>query len=136
MSTYSASARANVNVDDSFSYLSDIENLPDYFPRMTSARRTTGDAVEVTAQIDPPEGPTHEVHGEAWFRVDESARMLSWGSEGPNNYSGELDLTPDGDDACTVAVRIQTENVEEERVQRGLRDAVDRVAKALEARSA
>lgn len=92
--------------------------------------------MEVTARIDPPDDPAQEVRGEAWLLVDEEARKLTWGSEGPNNYSGQLDLAPDGEDACAITVSIQTDNADAEHVQGGLRDAVTGVASALEERCA
>lgn len=131
MTTYSESGSARVGADKAFAYLSDVENLPQYFPRVTSARRTGGDTVEVTAHLDSPDAP-EEVRGEAWFRVEPDEHRLTWGAEGPNNYSGQLDLAPEGDGACTVTVRIQTENADGDRVQEGLREAVANVARELE----
>ena len=32
-----------------FSYLSDVRNLPAYFPHITSAEKTSGDSVRVSA---------------------------------------------------------------------------------------
>lgn len=102
---------------------------------------TNGDAIEVTAHVDPPSGPprkrggpAQEVQSEAWFRVDQESRTLTWGAEGPNDYSGQLDLAADGDDARTVTVRITTQNPDAEQVRRRLHHAVDAVARSIEAR--
>ena len=86
-----------------FDYLSDVDNLPKYFTRMTSAKRGDGEEVHTTAQI--PGG--REVEGDAWFRVDEDTQRVEWGSEGPNDYHGYVDVTPSGD-GSQVEVHLHT----------------------------
>lgn len=49
MSEYSSTSDVNVSADDAFSYLSDVRNLPAYFPHITSAEKTSGDSVRVSA---------------------------------------------------------------------------------------
>lgn len=101
-----------------FDYLSDVGNLPKYFSRMTSARPGDGEEVKTTATM--PDGT--EVQGDAWFRVDRDAQRIEWGSEGPSEYSGSLDVQPSGD-GSEVEVRLHTTRVEPG--DREVQDGVD-----------
>lgn len=135
MSEYSSSSNVNVSANAAFGYLSDVTNLPAYFPRITAAEKTSGDSVRVTARIEKPgEDPT-EVAGEAWFRVDDSNHTLAWGAEGPNNYRGELDFDETSSETCTLTVRIDTENVDATSVQQGLDEAVQGIKSQLESKA-
>ena len=91
-----------------FEFLSDVGNLPRYSERMTAAEPAGGEAVRVRAEIDG-----HVQEGEAWFRVDRDALRVEWGSEGPNDYHGWLDVTDEGGGRSTVAVHVSTERVED-----------------------
>ena len=90
MGDHSGSADVGAPAGQLFGYLSDISNLPRYFTAMTSAEPAGQDEVHVVADVA---GITRE--GEAWFRVDRERRHLEWGSEGPDNYHGYLDITGD-----------------------------------------
>jgi len=93
-----------------FAFLSDVQNLPKYFARMTSAEPGEGDEVRTTAAL--PDGS--QVEGRAWFEVTDDSRHLAWGSEGENGYRGDLDVRALGDDRSEVEVRIHTERVTED----------------------
>ena len=67
-----------------FDYLSDIDNLPAYFDRMTSATLGDGETVQTTATM--PDGT--ETAGEAWFHVDSAAKALSWDRKDPTTITG------------------------------------------------
>lgn len=90
-----------------FAYLSDVGNLPRYFDKMTSAHAADGEAVHTTADVNGD-----EVSGEAWFRVDAGKQRISWGSEGPNDYHGDLDVDAAGG-GSVVTVRLHTERVDD-----------------------
>jgi len=126
MGDYESSTTVDAPVDDLFEFLSKVENLPRYMDRMTHARSLPGDAVSVEARVEPGDAGTGEgedgartVGGEAWFRIDADRRSLSWGSEGPNDYRGELDVVADGDGA-KVTVRIHTERDDAPGITSGL----------------
>jgi uncharacterized membrane protein len=93
MPTYQRETRLGVTADTAYAYLSDVANLPRYFPRITSARTTDDDLVLTTAVIEPPGQDQRTVEGEAWFRADADRRSIAWGAPGPHDYHGELDLT-------------------------------------------
>ena len=117
MSDYSGTTHVSLAPAALFDYLSDISNLPRYFARMTSAQKGDGDEVLTTAKM--PDGT--EVEGRAYFRVDSSAQRLEWGSEGPSEYSGSLDVAADGD-GSTVSVTLNTSRTHEgdPEVQQGI----------------
>jgi hypothetical protein len=78
---------------------------------MTSAHNLPGDEVEVEAKVEPGDAGGGDagqtVGGEAWFTIDADTMTLRWGSEGPHDYHGELEVTPDGA-ASQVTVRLHT----------------------------
>lgn len=127
MGDYESSTTVDAPVDDLFEFLSKVENLPRYMDRMTHARSLPGDAVAVEARVEPgdvgTDGPDGDgartVGGEAWFRIDADRRSLSWGSEGPNDYRGELDVVADGV-GSRVTVRIHTERDDAPGIRSGL----------------
>jgi hypothetical protein len=126
MGDYESSTTVDAPVDDLFEFLSKVENLPRYMDRMTHARSLPGDAVAVEARVEPGDVGTdagtdggRTVGGEAWFRIDADRRSLSWGSEGPNDYRGELDVVAEGAGA-RVTVRIHTERDDAPGIRSGL----------------
>ena len=114
MADYERTTTIDAPADDLFEYLSKVENLPSYMDRMVSAHNLPGDEVEVEARVEPGDvgsspdsGAGQTVGGEAWFRIDADTMTLSWGSEGPHDYHGELEVTPEGA-ASRVTVRLHT----------------------------
>jgi uncharacterized membrane protein len=126
MEDYEGSTTVDSPADELFEYLSKVENLPQYFDRMTSARNLPGDEVEVEARIEPGDAGSsggdgeRTVAGDAWFTIDADNRTLRWGSEGPHDYHGELEVTASGEAASTVTVRLHTTRQAE-----GIQDGID-----------
>lgn len=112
-----------------FAYLSEVANLPRYFARMTSAAPGEGEEVRTTARM--PDGT--EVQGDAWFRVDETARRIEWGSEGPSEYAGHLEVTARGD-SSEVEVHLHTTRVEDDdaQVRDGIAETLARIKEQAE----
>jgi len=131
MTRYEGSTPIQRPADAAFDYLSDVTRLPEYFPQITSVEKLDADTIKTTAHIEPPGQPAQDVEGQVWFRVREAGQSLEWGSEGPNNYRGELDIDPDGEDSCTLTVRIDTDK-EADSVPGELDKAVKGVAAAIE----
>jgi uncharacterized membrane protein len=117
MADYSGTTSVSLAPAALFDYLSDVGNLPRYFARMTSARQGDGEEVLTTAKM--PDGT--EVEGSAWFRVDRDAQRLEWGSEGPSEYSGSLQVSASGD-GSEVSVTLNTSRTHEgdPEVQQGI----------------
>ena len=107
MADFTGTTTVSVPTTALFDYLSDVANLPKYFSRMTSARPGDGEEVKTTAKM--PDGT--EVQGDAWFRVDQDAQRIEWGSEGQSEYSGSLDVRSSGE-GSEVEVRLHTTRVE------------------------
>lgn len=129
MGDFTDSTTVDVPADRLFEYLSDVSNLPKYFARMTSAQPGDGREVHTTARM--PDGT--EVEGDAWFTVDQSAHRIEWGSEGPNDYHGHLDVTPSGD-TSTVEVHLHTTRVDDgnEQVRDGVRETLAAIKEQAE----
>jgi uncharacterized membrane protein len=118
MADYLARSDVNAPARDLFKYLSAVENLPEYFERMTSVASNGDGTVQVTADLGD-----RVVEGEAWFEVDDQALTLTWGSEGPNDYSGRLQVAGNGQGAV-VEVTLSTERSASADVQEGLEQTV------------
>ncbi len=122
MGDFSGSTTVSAGSHALFDYLSDVSNLPQYFSRMTSAAPGDGEEIKTTAKM--PDGP--EVQGDAWFRVDRDAQRIQWGSEGPSDYHGSLDITPSGDTSSQVEVKVHSTRVDD-----GDRTAQDSITETL-----
>ncbi|MDQ2850820.1 MAG: SRPBCC family protein [Actinomycetota bacterium] len=109
-----------------FDYLSDVRHLPDYFAAMVSADPAHGEAVHVVAEVN---GSREE--GEAWFRVDEVAKRLQWGSEGTGGYRGLLDVTGDTH-TSTVTVKLHTEHGAADQINEGISATLAEVKRLVE----
>lgn len=127
MGDYKHSQEVDAPAGRLFDYLCDVRNLPRYFSAMTSAEPTGGDAVRVVADLG---GTTRE--GEAWFRADRERRRLEWGSEGPNDYHGYLDVTGDGTTSA-VTVFLHTERHDSGEIDQGIMDTLAAVGRLVEA---
>jgi uncharacterized membrane protein len=125
MGDYQHSVKVNAPATRLFAYLSDVRNLPQYFSAMTSAEPAGDQAVEVTATLH---GTTRQ--GEAWFKVDRQRQHLEWGSEGPSNYHGYLDVT--GDAAAEVTVFLHTERHDSGDIDQGIIDTLAAVSRLVE----
>jgi hypothetical protein len=130
MGDYSGSAEVDAPAGRLFGYLSDIGNLPRYFTAMTSAESAGQDAVRVVADLN---GTAREAEG--WFRVDQERRHVEWGSEGPDNYHGYLDVTGGGR-TSSVTVFLHTERVDSRAIDQGISDTLAEVKRLVEAGAA
>ena len=135
MGTYESTTTVTAQPDELFSYLSDIHHLPEYFVAIKSAEPAGA------AEGDVPAGSeavhtVAEVHGtrqegEAWLTRDTDARSLRWGSEGPNDYHGELRVDGEGS-GSRVTVRLHTERVEGADVEGGLATTLAQIKEVVE----
>ena len=126
MADYVARAHVAAPADQLFDYLCQVQNLPDYFDRMTSVTDNQDGTITATADLGD-----RVVEGEAWFEVDQDERALSWGSEGPNNYSGQLQVTG-SETGSVVEVTLHTERAGGEEIQEGLERTVDAIKRIME----
>ena len=129
MGDYAHTTTIRRSPDEVFTYLSDVGNLPEYFEAMQSAEPAEGEAVYVVALVEGVERK-----GEAWFRVDADSRSVSWGSEGPNDYHGELSVEPAGDDS-SVTVTLHTQNADGPGITAGLTGTLANIKKILDGSS-
>lgn len=111
-----------------YAYLSDVAHLPEYFARLRSAELVTEEEVHTQAVVEGPGDQIQEVSGTAWFRRDDRAQQIQWGSEGENNYHGQLTVSESGDGSSRVVLEIHTESDHD-----GIHDGIDETLSAVEA---
>jgi uncharacterized membrane protein len=128
MPDYLASIDVAAPADELFDYLSQVENLPNYFERMTAVTDNADGTISVEADLGD-----RVVEAEAWFEVDKDAKTLSWGSEGPNDYTGQLQVTGTGSNAV-VEVTLRTERAGGAEIQEGLDQTVAVIKLIMESR--
>ncbi|MDO0928902.1 SRPBCC family protein [Streptomyces sp. TG1A-8] len=134
MGDYNDTITVTVAPDRLFSYLADVQNLPAYMPRLTSARPHGGDRVTVTAHIDPADAPEQDVTSEAWIHVLENGKSLEWGAPGPHDYHGRLHVAPGEDPTSSLlTVQLHTDSTEGAQVDHGLEEALRGIKDAVEA---
>ncbi|MBP2326987.1 putative membrane protein [Kibdelosporangium banguiense] len=125
MATYHRSRTLHAGEDQVFEYLADIGNLPKYFDQMTEAKPAGGDKVDVAAEVH---GKTEQ--GEAWFRVDRTARRIQWGSQN-SPYSGVIDLRAD-QDRTIVDIELHTEHTTDNEIAQALDATLDHIQQQVE----
>jgi hypothetical protein len=89
--TYRHQTIAEVSADELFEFVTELGNLPRYFPAITQASHEQGNEYHVEAVVHG-----RSASGRAWMESDREARSMRWGSEGPDDYHGELQITPTG----------------------------------------
>jgi uncharacterized membrane protein len=133
MGDFEASTTVDADANALFDYLSQVSNLPRYFARMTSAE--PGDGAEVHTVARMPDG--EQVAGDAWFTVDPDANRIEWGSEGPNDYHGSLEVSGSASGAEVRAqlhtTRVADDNAE---VQQGLEETLATIKRLVEQQAA
>ena len=110
-----------------YDFVSDVANLPQYFARMRSAELVGQEEVRTRAVVEIPDQGTREVEGTAWFRRDEQARRIEWGSEGDNAYHGGLTVSGGDDGTSRVTIEIHTESGHD-----GIDEAIDETLATLQ----
>ncbi|MGW3865664.1 SRPBCC family protein [Streptomyces sp. NPDC005047] len=133
MGDYDNAITVNVPPGRLFAYLSDVENLPAYMPRLTAAHPHDGDRVTVTAHIDPPDAPEQDVTSEAWIHVLEDGKTLEWGVPGPHDYHGRLHIGEGPSEASSrLKVELHTQRAEGGHINEGLQEALQGIRDAVE----
>ena len=128
MADFLARTEVAAPAQELFEYLSQMENLPNYFQRMTAVTDNEDGTISVAADLGD-----RVVEAEAWFEVDPDAKTLSWGSEGPNDYSGQLQVTGTGA-SSVVEVTLRTERAAGEEIQEGIEQTVTAIKLIMEGR--
>ena len=87
--------------DAVFRFVSDIKNLPKYLPTVSGAHPQPDERVAVDGRANG-----HAYSSDGWFKVDEDARTMTWGSDGENDYSGKMTVSGAGG-TSTVTCALQ-----------------------------
>ena len=64
--------------------------------------------------------------------TDTEARAIRWGSQGPNHYSGELEVIG-ASSGSQVTVRLHTEHADGQGIVEGLAETLDHIKRNVEA---
>lgn len=154
MGDYEASTVVDVASNILFDYLSDIERLPEYLPRMTAVHRLgerpeeaqglearrpgqpVHERVEVAAVVDPEGAPEQEVRREATLDIVEEGRKLRWSAPGPHEYHGELDVDFVADGTSKLTVRLHTDHAEGPSIDEALQETLSGIKATAEQWSA
>ena len=126
MGDHERSTTVEAPPDVLFDYLSDVGNLPHYFAAMKSAEPGEGNEVHTVAEVDG-----HRVEGDAWFTAEDGSRSMRWGSEGENDYAGELSVAGDGD-GSRVTVKLHSSHGEPEKIESGLEETLAAIKRNVE----
>jgi len=90
--------------DRLFAALSDPGKLIRFVPQLTKVTAHDGDQVEVEARYDG-----HTQQGGAYFRADEAARRIEWGT--PSGYQGWMTVESD-DEGSMLTLSLHTTHVD------------------------
>ncbi len=101
MSEFEQSTTVQAAPDAVWEFVSDVRNLPKYLPTTHSAEPQKGERVRVKG-----EAQGHAYDADGYFRTDQSARRMEWGSDGEMKYSGWLQVAEAGQNASQVTVHI------------------------------
>jgi uncharacterized protein YndB with AHSA1/START domain len=124
MAQHEASTTVDVPPNQLFDYLSDLQQLPHYLPRLTGVHPTAPPPAEAQGmEARQPNQPVHQevevtaeepaghtVRSEAWIDVVEENRILRWGAPGESQYHGELEVGFVADGTSRLTVRLDTEH--------------------------
>lgn len=98
---FEQSIRVAAPVDDVFTYLADVRNVPQYLPTVKHAEPQQGDRIHTQGQVGE-----HSYDSDGHFRIDHQNHRIEWGSDGENDYRGRMEVQGDGDSECTVRVYL------------------------------
>ena len=101
MPEYTDRIEVAVAPDVVFRFVSDIKNLPKYLPTVHEAHSDPHERVEVDGTANG-----HAYKSAGWFKVDQSERTMTWGSDGENDYSGKMAVSGE-DSRSTVECWLQ-----------------------------
>lgn len=118
MPEFEHTQRISAPPDAVFAFVSDVGNLPRYVPTTKAAQPAPGGRVRVQGEA---QGQTYDSDG--YFRADESAHRIEWGSD-EGDYSGFLDIRAAGGGASELTVHLafgggMPERVEAEQQAKG-----------------
>jgi uncharacterized membrane protein len=91
MPEYTDRIEVNAPADAVFAFVADVENLPKYLPTVHQAHSQGGERIEVEGEANK-----HPYKSDGWFKVDQSGKAMTWGSDGENDYSGKMKVSGDG----------------------------------------
>jgi len=119
---YSTTIDVAAPLEAVFRFVSSIDNLPRYLPTVHTAKPQGGQRVEVDGEANG-----RHYHSDGWFRIDNAAHAVRWGSDGENDYRGEMRLSEKGGGthvACHIHFNPRPDEATSMREHQGGADAV------------
>src|SRR5215212_4419609 len=108
MKEYEQIQTIHASADETFAWLSDVNNLPKYLPPVVgasiegpSAEDAPGQRVQAT--LEYPDGGSFDAEG--YLAMDEGRRRMEWGAEVQRDYSGWLEVA-EGAGGSQVTVHL------------------------------
>ena len=92
MPEYTDRVEVSASPEAVFRFVSDIKNLPKYLPTVQGAHPQPDERVAVDGKANG-----HAYNSDGYFKVDQAARTMTWGSDGENDYSGKMSVSGQGD---------------------------------------
>jgi uncharacterized membrane protein len=126
MPDYDRTVTVYGNAEAAYTFLADPQNLPQYVATMVMARPEGHDNLRVAADVQG----RHE-EGAASFRADPSAHRISWGAQDGHDYSGWLQVTPEGNNVEVHLHLHVPEAREEAEVERALDETMSNIQRLL-----
>ena len=127
MPDYRRSTVIEASPEELFEFLSKVETRPPYCRGGTEPHAATAAEGHSAAEPKPgEEGPPERVEADATFAIDADGKALRWGSEGPHDYHGELQVSPEGD-GSRVEVTLHTQHEDD-----GINDGIDDTLKKIQ----
>ena len=92
--------RISAPPDQVYAFVADVANLPKYVPTAKAAEALPDGKVRVQG-----EAQGHRYDSDGYFRADEAARRIEWGSD-ERDYAGYLDVANAGDGGSDLTVHL------------------------------
>ncbi len=103
MSQFEAKIQIGASAEDVFDYVTDISRMPEYMPTLRKAVPAGDNKIRMQG-----EAGGHPYDADGWYQVHQREHTMLWGSDGPNRYSGHLEVMSQGD-FCILMVGLNFE---------------------------
>ena len=115
MSEYDLNIRVPASVKDVYDYVSNLNNLAEYMPRITAI---PGETTSGTITIEAFSGGEAR-SGEARYTANDGDYKLEWSAADHDRYSGSLEIKADGDTSI-VNLCLKTTLPHQEDIRAGI----------------
>lgn len=111
-------------------YVSDPRNLARFVPGVRAADRTWSGGVDLIENDG-----VHERRKEAALTRDRDRNRVEWSVEGPEEYSGHLNVQP-SDTGTLIRAYVRSDHLDADRLATAMDEVLGRLARAIEGEAA